>query len=113
MSSSARDITWAGGMHRFDLNSRRVRWMVRQSPFPGQYGDTAAACLKRFDESVFSIDDIERVIELGLIGGGLSAAGAAAIIDQHVRGKPQAALGLLAHQVLLALFFDTVELEAE
>ena len=37
---------------------------------PGQYGNTPAACFRRFEEGVYSISDVERVIEWGLIGGG-------------------------------------------
>ncbi len=37
MTASARDITWSGGTHRFDLNAPRVRWIVRDNPFPGQH----------------------------------------------------------------------------
>lgn len=111
MSSSARDITWSGGTHRFDLNSTRVQWMVRNEPFPGQFGGTAAACLKRFEDGVYSIADIERVMEIGLIGGGKSPDEAERIVGDGVRGKPQAPFALVAHHVLIALFVDALQEE--
>jgi len=100
-------ITWAGGSHAFDLTSRRVSWMLLQAqhPFPGQYGSTPAACLKRFDESVYSPDDIERVIRLGLIGGGLSETDADALVGTHVRGNPLAPNASVAFEMLASLFF--------
>lgn len=106
MSESAREITWAGGVHTFDLNSRRVSWMLQQAqhPFPGQYGSTPAACLKRFEEQIFSPDDIERVTRIGLIGGGMSESDADALIAEHVTGKPLATSAILAHTVITALF---------
>ena len=112
-SSCAREITWAGGSQTFDLGSRRVSWMLRQErhPFPGQFGDTPAACLRRFEEGVQSPDDIERVIEIALLGGGLSQAEVHAIIAEHVHGQPQAPLSLLAHQCLIALFIPLAEEE--
>ena len=108
MSDSAREITWAGGVHTFDLNSRRVSWMLQQAqhPFPGQYGSTPAACLKRFDEQVYSPDDIERAIRIGLIGGGMADTGADALIAEYVRGKPLAPNAVLAHAVITALFIS-------
>jgi hypothetical protein len=99
-------ITWAGGSHAFDLTSRRVSWMLllAQHPFPGQYGSTPAACLKRFEESVYAPDDIERVIRIGLIGGGMSEVEADSIVAEHVRGQPLAANAAVAFEVLATLF---------
>ncbi|MBN8976150.1 MAG: gene transfer agent family protein [Rhizobiales bacterium] len=104
-------IAWAGGEHAFDLTSRRVSWMLLQSqhPFPGQYGTTPAACLKRFEESIYSPDDIERVLLIGLIGGGLSEADADAIVAEHVRGKPLAPNAAVAFEVLASLFVEVTD----
>ena len=109
MSESAREITWAGGTHTFDLNSRRVSWMLRQAqhPFPGLYGSTPAACLKRFEEAVYSPDDIERVMRIGLIGGGMLESDVDGLIAEHVTGKPLAPSVMLAHAVIAALFIGT------
>lgn len=104
-------ITWAGGAHAFDLTTRRVAWRLLQAqhPFPGQYGSTPAACLRRFDESVYAPDDVERVIRIGLIGGGLSEAEADALVAEHVRGKPLAPNAAVAFEVLASLFVEAAD----
>jgi hypothetical protein len=101
-----KEITWAGGTHPFDLNSRRVSWMLQQAqhPFPGQYGDTPAAAFKRFDEGVYSPDDILNVIRIGLIGGGKSETEADVLLSEHVRGQPLAKNAVTAFEILAALF---------
>ena len=106
MSDSARELEWSGGKHTFDLNSRRVAWMLKQAqqPFPGQYGSTPAACLRRFDEAIYAPDDIERVIRFGLIGGGMSEDQAESLIASHVRGQPLSANATVAFEILAALF---------
>jgi hypothetical protein len=75
-----------------------------QTPFPGQYGPTPAAAFKRFDEGVYAPNDIEQVLRLGLIGGGLSENKADALIAEHVTGQPLAANAVVAFNVLAALF---------
>ena len=105
------DITWSGGTHNFDLHAPRVRWLLQaaQNPFPGQYGSTPAAALKRFDEGVYAPDDVERVLRLGLIGGGMTGEEADALITKHVHGKPLAQNAATAFAVLSTLFFGDEE----
>ncbi|MDA9530332.1 GTA-gp10 family protein [Bradyrhizobium sp. CCBAU 25338] len=112
MSKCAKSINWAGGTHVFDLNSPRVAWMLGKSPFPGQFGDTPAACLRRFEESVFSPADVERIMEMALIGGGLGRNEAAGLIAGHVRGEPIAANALIAYEVLANLFTGVNNVDA-
>lgn len=100
----AREITWAGGKHTFNLNHPWVKSVLSFRGIPGPNGNTPAACLSRFDAGNYSIDDIERVLELGLIGGGLSRPEAFAVLTAHVRGKPLAPNAMIAVQVLAALF---------
>lgn len=102
------NITWAGGTHNFDLRSSRIRWMLQQSqhPFPGQFGSTPAAAMKRFDESVFSPDDVERVLRFGLIGGGSTSEEADALIAEHVVGQAMGPSANTAFAVLASYFFD-------
>jgi len=76
----------------------------RQAPFPGQYGDTPAACLRRFDEGVYSPTDIEAIFRIALIGGGLSENEADRLVSQHVRGEPIAENAVIAANVLYNLF---------
>lgn len=112
MNECAREITWAGGKHLFNLNDKRVLLMMTVRGLPGQYGNTPAACFKRFEEGIYSIDDIERVIELGLIGGGMSARAANDLLNAHVRQKPLASNAMLAANVLIALFIGAEHADA-
>lgn len=100
----ARVITWAGGTHTFNLNHAWVRNVLSFRGIPGANGSTPAACLARFDAGNFSIDDVERVLELGLIGGGMSERDVEALLDAHVRSKPLAPNVMVAVEVLAALF---------
>jgi hypothetical protein len=100
----ARDITWAGGSHTFNLNHPWVRNVLSFRGLPGPNGDTPAACLSRFDAGTYSIDDVERVLKLGLIGGGMTKREADAVLTAHVRGKPLAPNVMIALEVLAALF---------
>jgi hypothetical protein len=100
----ARVITWAGGTHAFNLNHPWVRNVISFRGIPGPNGDTPAACLSRFDAGNYTIDDIERVIELGLIGGGMPERDVDALLDAHVRSKQLAPNVLIATEVLAALF---------
>lgn len=112
MSDSARTITWAGGTHIFDLNHKDALLRMQVIGLPGQYGNTPAACFRRFEEGVYSISDVERVIEWGLIGGGTASCVATKIVHDHVRGKPLGSSALLAMNVLTALFFGADHADA-
>jgi len=112
MNDCARELTWAGGKHRFNLNTPWVRQNLSVRGLPGQFGDTPAACLKRFDESVYSLQDVERVIRLGLVGGGMSDADARKLVKDHVSGAPVAPSALVAFEVLAALFVGAKNADA-
>ncbi len=100
----ARVINWAGGSHTFNLNHRWVRNVLSFRGIPGPNGDTPAACLARFDGGNYSIADVERIIELGLIGGGMPERDVEALLDAHVRDKPLGPNAMIAMEVLAALF---------
>ncbi len=125
MTSTARSFTLGDREHSFDLASPTVDAIIRGEipadravarrfgfiprPLAGQFGDTAAACLKRFEQSVYSVGDVENVLALGLIGGGEVAAAAFDIVDTCVRGRPLAETAPIAFEVLAALFVGTGE----
>jgi hypothetical protein len=111
-SKCARNVTWAAGTHTFDLSHPHVWKVLSIRGLPGVNGATAVACLARFDSGSYSLDDVERVLELGLIGGGASKAEADKILTDHVRGKPILPNALLAMQVLSALFVGDAQVEA-
>src|ERR1700712_5217801 len=96
ISKCARVVTWAGGTHTFDLSHPWVWSVLSVRGIPGPNGATPVACLARFDAGTYSIEDVERVLELGLIGGGATIGVAHAILKDHVRGKPILPNALLA-----------------
>ncbi|HVV43184.1 MAG TPA: GTA-gp10 family protein [Nitrobacter sp.] len=112
MSAAAREVTWAGGTHVFDLNSRRVAWMLNDG-FPGQYGPTVAAVLRRFDEQVYSPADIENVFRIGMLGGGMLESDVEALIEAHVRGQPLAPLALIAFGLVTAVFIGAENVDTD
>jgi hypothetical protein len=106
-NQSAREVNWAAGTHTFDLAHPWVWNVLSIRGIPGPNGATPAACLARFQDGTYSLDDCERVIELGLIGGGATRPEATALLNAHVRGKPIATNAMLAISVLTALFVGT------
>jgi len=104
MSDCARIIEWAGGTHTFDLGHPWIAKVLSFRGFPGSGGSSPAACLARFENQNYTADDIEAVIRLGLIGGGMDEAAAQAVIINHVYGKPLGPLAIIAFEVLGALF---------
>jgi hypothetical protein len=103
-SQNSREVTWAGGTHTFDLSHPWVWNFLSIRGLPGPNGATPAACLARFENGTYSLEDCERVIELGLIGGGATRPEATKLLNDHVRGKPITAVALIAFQTLAALF---------
>lgn len=97
-SPCAREITWSGGTHLFDLGHPWVRRVMNYR------GPAPAAVAARFETSNYTPEDVERVIELALIGGGMPERDVDALLDAHVRGKPLGPNVILASAVLAALF---------
>lgn len=95
----ARVITWAGGTHTFTLADR---WVQRVISWRGINGYSPSASLARFETGSYTADDVERVIELGLLGGGAPEREVEALLDAHVRGKPLAPNALIANAILSA-----------
>lgn len=86
------------------LNHPWVRNVLSIRGLPGDYGSTPAACFKRFNEGTFGTDDVERVIELGLIGGGMSRRVADDLVERFVRSRPVLENQATAMRVLMTLF---------
>ena len=120
MSECAKEIEWAGGKHVFDLGDPRLRAVLSGErerhlfrtrrgvralePLHGQFGSTPAACLKRFEDAVYSQADVERVMLYGLWGGGKTFVDADDLVEEFVRSKPIAPNALVAMTVLAAVF---------
>lgn len=96
----AREITWAGGTHTFTLADR---WVQRVISWRGISGSSPSACLARFETGSYTADDVERVIELGLLGSGVPERDVEALLIDHVRGKPLGPNVIIASGVLAAL----------
>jgi hypothetical protein len=101
--------TWAGGQHVMTLLHPWVRANLDVRGLPGDCGSTPSACLKRFNEGLWSIEDVERVIELGLIGGGMSRRDAADLVERHVRTRPLMENAPVAFSVLSTLIVPPTE----
>jgi hypothetical protein len=112
-TSAPKPMIWAGGEHVFNLNHPWVRNVLSVRGLPGDYGSTPSACYRRFTESIWSEADVERVIELGLIGGGLSRAEAENLVDRFVRSRPVLENSATAFSVLATLFTTPTDLEQE
>lgn len=104
MTDTPKPIIWSGGEHIFNLNHPWVRNVLSVRGLPGDFGSTPAACFKRFEQGIFGTEDVERVIELGLIGGGMSRAEAEEVVDRHVRTKPVLMNSATAFSALATLF---------
>lgn len=83
----ARTITWGGTAYTLTLNNLWVSRVLNYRGIPGANGSSLAAVMNRFETGSYSIEDVERVLELGLIGGGMSEQEADALLNQHVRSK--------------------------
>jgi hypothetical protein len=112
-TDTPRAMTWRGGEHIFNLNHRWVRNVLSIRGLPGDHGSTPAACFKRFEQGVFSTDDVEQIIYLGLVGGGLSREEADNLVDRHVRSRPVLENSATAFSVLATLFTSPSDLEGE
>ncbi|RZN10292.1 hypothetical protein CWO91_13955 [Bradyrhizobium genosp. SA-3] len=99
MTETSREITWVGGTHTLDLGHP---WVRRVISWRGINGQAPAALLARFGADNYSPEDVERVIELGLIGGGMPEREVEALLA-NVRRQPMAAGVALASTVLATL----------
>ena len=111
--TTPKPMIWSGGEHIFNLNHSYVRNVLSIRGLPGDYGSTPAACFKRFEQGIFASEDVERVIYLGLVGGGLSIKEAGALVDRFVRSRPLLENSATAFSVLATLFaVPAIEVDA-
>ncbi|MGY3575290.1 GTA-gp10 family protein [Bradyrhizobium sp. USDA 4504] len=97
----ARDITWGDRNYALNLNHP---WVRRVLSYAGVNGKPPATLLLGFETGSYTIEDVERILELGLIGAGTSEREADQLLNDHVRTKPIAENAGAAAAVLFALY---------
>ena len=107
-NESAREVTWGETTYPMNLNHPWVRNVLTYCGLPGPNGNTPAACLSRFEAGNYSIDDVERILELGLVGAGMAERDADQLLQAHVRNQPIATNAGIAAGLLVALFLGKV-----
>jgi hypothetical protein len=100
----ARSVTWGGESYTLTLNHPWVRNVLSYRGIHGPNGSSVGAVLNRFESGSYSLDDVEQVLTLGAIGGGMSRAQAAKLIADHVSTAPIADNAGTAAGILVALF---------
>lgn len=97
----ARDITWAGGEHAFDLKIEHLRALQDVCDAGPEW------VLSRLMTKQWRVDDVTSTIRLGLEGGGMAKEAARKLVAQHVEARPLTLSVLTAQAVLmLALYGD-------
>ena len=97
----ARTVQWGEATYPLNLSHP---WVRRVLDYRGVNGKPTPAVLLGFGSGAYSIEDVERVLELGLIGGGMAEPEAGALLDAYVRGKPIAANAGIAADLLGGLY---------
>lgn len=100
----ARTVKWGGTEYNLTLNHPWVRNVLNYRGIPGENGSSLASVTHRFETGAYSIEDVERILELGLIGGGMSERDADAVLNQHIRGQPLADNAGIAAGLVVARF---------
>ncbi len=97
----ARTTEWDG--QTFDLNLNHP-WVRRVLSYRGIGGRPPAAVLLGFETGAYTLDDVERILELGLIGAGMVEREADQVLAAHVRTKPIGGNAGTAAALLAALY---------
>lgn len=100
----ARTVNFGETEYKLTLNHPWVRNVLNYRGIPGENGSSLASVTNRFESVAYSIEDVERILELGLIGGGMSEKDADAVLNQHVRGQPLVDNAGIATGLVVALF---------
>jgi len=107
----ALEVEWAGGTHVFSLGHPWVQRVLTYRGLPS--GVTPAGCFVQFGDASYKSEDVERIIELALIGGGMSENDAIALMEAHVYGKPLATNAMLASGILKAFILGAHQSDNE
>lgn len=97
----AKDITWAGGEHPFDLKIEHLRALQDRCDAGPEW------ILARLSNKQWHVNDVVDTIRLGLEGGGMEKAEARKLVARYVEDRPLTLSVLTAQAVLmLALYGD-------
>lgn len=97
----AKDLTWAGGEHSFDLKIEHLRALQDRCDAGPEW------ILARLSNKQWHVNDVVDTIRLGLEGGGMEKSDARKIVQQYVEDRPLTLSVLTAQAVLmLALYGD-------
>lgn len=97
----AKEITWAGGEHAFDLKIEHLRALQDRCDAGPEW------ILNRLATKQWHVNDVVDTIRLGLEGGGVEKAEARKIVQRYVEDRPLTLSVLTAQAVLmLALYGD-------
>jgi hypothetical protein len=97
----ARSVTWGDETYSLNLNHPWVRNVLS---LRGINCKPPAALALGFETGAYTIEDVETILELGLIGAGMSERDADKLLDQHVRNQPIAENAGTAAALLVALY---------
>lgn len=95
----ARDLTWAGGEHAFDLKIEHLRALQERCDAGPEW------ILNRLVTKQWRVDDVIQPIRLGLEGGGMDKETARKLVKQHVEDRPLTLSVLTARAVLMLALF--------
>ena len=95
-------ITWADRTIPATLNHPWVRNVLSIRGISGKQPDLL---MLAFGAGAYTIDDVERVLELGLIGAGMPEREVEQLLDAHVRRRPIGENARSAADLLAALYF--------
>ncbi|UVO33797.1 gene transfer agent family protein [Bradyrhizobium arachidis] len=97
----ARTITWGNQTYSLNLNHPWVRNVLS---WRGVNGKPPAALLLGFETAAYTTEDVERILELGLIGAGMNEREADKLLSTHARSKPIAVNARAAAELLIGLY---------
>lgn len=97
----AKEITWAGGEHAFDLKIEHLRALQDRCDAGPEW------ILARLSNKQWHVNDVVDTIRLGLEGGGMEKADARKLVQRYVEDRPLTLSVLTAQAVLMmALYGD-------
>ncbi len=97
----AKEITWAGGEHAFDLKIEHLRALQDRCDAGPEW------ILARLSNKQWHVNDVVDTIRLGLEGGGMEKTDARKLVQRYVEDRPLTLSVLTAQAVLMmALYGD-------